>query len=74
MSQGIRIRVFQRGDSEKVKEFISDIIVNEFKFKLEFDTLDSDILDIDLLVLAFGLQEALMITRSYGIIWFFRWK
>jgi GNAT superfamily N-acetyltransferase len=47
LSQGIRIRVFQRGDSEKVKEFISDIIVNEFKFKLEFDTLDSDILNIE---------------------------
>jgi putative acetyltransferase len=47
LSQGIRIRVFQRDDSEKVKEFISDIIVNEFKFKLEFDTLDSDILAIE---------------------------
>lgn len=47
MSQGIRIRVFQRGDSEEVKEFISDIIINEFKFKLEFDTLDSDILAIE---------------------------
>lgn len=47
MFQGIRIRVFQRGDSEEVKEFISDIIINEFKFKLEFDTLDSDILAIE---------------------------
>jgi GNAT superfamily N-acetyltransferase len=47
LSQGIRIRVFQRGDSEEVKEFISDIIINEFKFKLEFDTLDSDILAIE---------------------------
>ena len=47
MSQGIKIRVFQKSDSDKVKEFISDIIVNEFKFKLEFDTLDSDILAID---------------------------
>jgi GNAT superfamily N-acetyltransferase len=45
--QQSRIRVFQRGDSEEVKEFISDIIVNEFKFKLEFDTLDSDILAIE---------------------------
>ena len=34
-------------DSDKVIEFISDIIVNEFKFKLEFDTLDSDIVAID---------------------------
>ena len=28
-------------------DFISDIIVNEFKFKLELDTLDSDIIAID---------------------------
>ena len=47
MSQGVKIRPFQKGDSNKVIEFISDIIVNEFKFKLEFDTLDSDILAID---------------------------
>jgi ribosomal protein S18 acetylase RimI-like enzyme len=47
LSQGPSIRVFQKSDSDKVKEFISDIIVNEFKFKLEFDTLDSDILAID---------------------------
>jgi GNAT superfamily N-acetyltransferase len=47
LSQGINIRPFQKSDSDKVKEFISDIIVNEFKFKLEFDTLDSDILAID---------------------------
>ena len=47
MSQGINIRLFQESDSDKVIEFISDITVNEFKFKLEFDTLDSDILAID---------------------------
>jgi GNAT superfamily N-acetyltransferase len=47
LSQGIKIRVFQKSDSDKVKEFISNIIVNEFKLKLEFDTLDSDILAID---------------------------
>jgi GNAT superfamily N-acetyltransferase len=47
LSQGIKIRVFQRNDSEKVIELISDIIVNEFNFKLEFDTLDSDILAIE---------------------------
>jgi GNAT superfamily N-acetyltransferase len=47
LSQGINIRPFQKSDSDKVIEFISDIIVNEFKFKLEFDTLDSDILAID---------------------------
>jgi GNAT superfamily N-acetyltransferase len=47
LSQGVKIRPFQKGDSDKVKEFISDIIVNEFKFKPEFDTLDSDILAIN---------------------------
>ena len=47
MSQGIKIRVFQRNDSERVIKLISDIIVNEFNFKLEFDTLDSDILAIE---------------------------
>jgi GNAT superfamily N-acetyltransferase len=47
LSQGIKIRVFQRNDSERVIELISDIIVNEFGFKLEFDTLDSDILAIE---------------------------
>ncbi|HEY7569870.1 MAG TPA: GNAT family N-acetyltransferase [Nitrososphaeraceae archaeon] len=46
MSQGINIRPFQENDFDNVKEFISDVIVNEFKFKLEFDTLDSDILAI----------------------------
>jgi GNAT superfamily N-acetyltransferase len=47
LSPGVKVRVFQKSDSDKVREFISDIIVNEFKFKLEFDTLDSDILAID---------------------------
>jgi GNAT superfamily N-acetyltransferase len=47
LRQGIKIRVFQRNDSEKVIELISDIIVNEFNFKLEFNTLDSDILAIE---------------------------
>jgi ribosomal protein S18 acetylase RimI-like enzyme len=39
--------VFHRNDSERVIELISDIIVNEFNFKLEFNTLDSDILSIE---------------------------
>ena len=47
MSQDVKIRPFQKSDSDKVIEFISDIIVNEFKFKLQFDTLDSDIVAID---------------------------
>jgi len=47
LSQPIKIRVFQSSDSERVIKLISDIIVNEFTFKLEFDTLDSDILAIE---------------------------
>ena len=47
MSQDVKITPFQKNDSDKVIAFISDIIVNEFKFKLEFDTLDSDIVAID---------------------------
>jgi CTP-dependent riboflavin kinase len=35
LSQGIIIRPFQKSHSDKVIEFISDIIVNEFKFKLD---------------------------------------
>ena len=47
MPRDVKVRIFQKSDNDKVKEFISDIIVNEFKFKLEFNTLDSDILEID---------------------------
>ena len=47
MPHSINIRPFQKNDSDKVIEFISEIIVNEFKFKLEFETLDSDIFAID---------------------------
>ena len=47
MSRDVKVRIFQKSDNDKVKEFISDIIVNEFRFKLEFDTLDSDIFAID---------------------------
>jgi GNAT superfamily N-acetyltransferase len=47
LSQGIKIRVFHRNDSERVIELISDIIVNELNFRLEFNTLDSDILAIE---------------------------
>ena len=47
MSQDVKVRAFQKSDHGGVKEFISDIIVNEFKFKLDFDTLDSDILAIE---------------------------
>ena len=47
MSQGIKIRVFHINDSERVIELISDIIVNKFNFKLEFNTLDSEIVSIE---------------------------
>jgi hypothetical protein len=47
LSGSTNIRVFQADDFKLVIDFISDIIVNEFKFKLELDTLDSDIIAID---------------------------
>jgi GNAT superfamily N-acetyltransferase len=45
--KAFKIRAFHRNDSERVIRLISDIIVNEFNFKLDFNTLDSDILDIE---------------------------
>ena len=47
MSKAFKIRAFHRNDSERVIRLISDIIVNEFNFKLDFNTLDSDIFDIE---------------------------
>ena len=47
MFKAFKIRAFHRNDSERVIRLISDIIVNEFNFKLDFNTLDSDILDIE---------------------------
>jgi GNAT superfamily N-acetyltransferase len=47
LSRGVKVRAFQKSDYDKVREFILDIIVNEFKFKLEFDTFDSDIFAIE---------------------------
>ena len=44
MESRFKVRVFNnRTDSERVVRLISDIIVNEFEFKLDFDGLDSDI-------------------------------
>jgi hypothetical protein len=44
MESGFKVRVFNNiTDSERVVRLISDIIVNEFEFKLDFDSLDSDI-------------------------------
>jgi hypothetical protein len=36
--EGFKVRAFNRRDSEGVIKLISDIIVNEFKFKLEIDS------------------------------------
>jgi putative acetyltransferase len=43
----IQIRLFHKNDSERVLKLISDIIVDEFKFKLDFNYLDSDLLCIE---------------------------
>jgi GNAT superfamily N-acetyltransferase len=43
----VQIRLFRKSDSKKVLNLISDIIVNEFKFRLEFDNLDSDLIGIE---------------------------
>ena len=48
MSQLFKVRVFDKGDDyQSVIKLISDVIINEFKFKLEFDSLDSDLLQIE---------------------------
>ena len=48
MESCFKVRVFNnRTDSERVIRLISDIIVNEFEFKLDFDGLDSDIACIE---------------------------
>jgi ribosomal protein S18 acetylase RimI-like enzyme len=45
MSQVFKVRMLdKRDDYQSVIKLISDIIVNEFKFKLEYDELDSDLL------------------------------
>jgi putative acetyltransferase len=43
----VQIRLFRKSDSKKVLNLISDIIVNEFKFRLEFNGLDSDLIGIE---------------------------
>jgi ribosomal protein S18 acetylase RimI-like enzyme len=47
LSQVFKIRIFDRKDYQSVIRLISDVIVNEFRFKLEFDSLDSDLLQIE---------------------------
>ena len=43
----VQIRLFRKSDSKKVLNLISDTIVNEFKFRLEFNGLDSDLIGIE---------------------------
>ena len=43
----VQIRLFRKSDSKKVLNLISDIIVNEFNFRLEIDRLDSDLICIE---------------------------
>jgi hypothetical protein len=48
MSQASKTGVFSKSkDYQDVLKLISDIVVNEFKFKLEYDGLDSDLLQIE---------------------------
>jgi putative acetyltransferase len=42
----VQIRLFRKSDSKKVLNLISDIIINEFEFRLEFNGLDSDLICI----------------------------
>lgn len=46
MSHIFQIREYEEGDSEKVFHFLYDILVNEFNISLDFNNLDSDLLDI----------------------------
>ena len=46
MLQKYLIREYKENDSENVLKFISDILVNEINIALDFDNLDSDLLDI----------------------------
>jgi hypothetical protein len=44
MSQVFKVRMLDKWDDyQSVIKLVSDIIVNEFKFKLEYDELDSDL-------------------------------
>jgi RimJ/RimL family protein N-acetyltransferase len=46
MSLIFRIREYKEEDSENVFYFLSDILANEFNITLDFDNLDSDLLNI----------------------------
>ncbi len=40
------LREYKEDDSENVLHFVSELLVNEFRITLDFDNLDSDLLDI----------------------------
>ncbi len=46
MFQKYLIREFSEQDSENVFKFVLDMLVNEFNITLDFDNLDSDLLDV----------------------------
>lgn len=46
MLKSYRIREYIDDDAEIVLQFLSAILVNEFKIALDFDNLDSDLMDI----------------------------
>lgn len=43
----INIRNYDKLDRNKVTQLVSDVIINEFRFKLELDNLDSDLFQIE---------------------------
>jgi putative acetyltransferase len=43
----VEIRLYRKSDSKRVLNLISDIIVNEFKFRLDCNHLDSDLMCIE---------------------------
>jgi RimJ/RimL family protein N-acetyltransferase len=45
--EDFKVRIYNKSDSEAVIRLISHIIVDEFKFKLEIDSLDSDMFCIE---------------------------
>ena len=46
MSHVYKIREFKENDSKNVFYFLYNLLANEFNIKLDFDNLDSDLLDI----------------------------
>jgi hypothetical protein len=74
VSQLFKVRVFDKvNDYQSVIRLISDVIINEFKFKLEFDSLDSDLLQIENTIMklmeeVFGLLKGILGTIRTTVI------